>query len=82
MTEGSSADFFRYQQTTPDLLEVIQRNVDRNATQKASAQFNKAYNERSEDRHSKDLMEVDLHIHELTGRTGNLLPGIWCQIAE
>jgi hypothetical protein len=80
VTDGSSSDFFRYQQTTPDLLEVIQRNVDRNAAQKATAQFKKAYSERGEGPLTKDLMEVDLHIHELTERTGNLMPGEMVQL--
>lgn len=79
-TDGSSNDFFRYQQTTPDLLEVIQRNVDRNAAQKATAQFKKAYSERTDSSLSKDLLEVDLHIHELTEKTGHLQPGEMIQI--
>jgi len=80
ITNGNSTDFYRYQQTTPDLLEVIQRNVDSNAAYKANLQFKKAYSERGETHSSGDLMEVDLHIHELTDRRGNLLPGEMIQL--
>jgi len=79
-TDGSSNDYFRYQQTTPDLLEVIQRNVDRNAAYKASTQFKKAYSERNEKPLSKDVLDVDLHIHELTEKTGSMLPAEMIQI--
>ena len=56
-----------YRSSAPSSHEVLYRNVDQDSVKRAEQQFKGKYKEREEGnvRHRGDLVEVDLHIHEL-----------------
>lgn len=56
-----------YRNSAPSSHEVLYRNVDHESVKRAEQQFKGKYKDREEGniRHRGDLVEVDLHIHEL-----------------
>ena len=56
-----------YRSSAPSSHEVLYRNVDQDSVKRAEQQFKGKYKEREEGnvRHRGDVVEVDLHIHEL-----------------
>jgi hypothetical protein len=57
----------KYDTTQPDIVDVVERNIDRNFAAKAEKQFKLLYRnkEASSMKRRDEVMEVDLHIHEL-----------------
>ena len=59
-------EFDMYNSVQPDIMDVVERNLDKNVAQKANAQFKELYKNRDTNaRLRDDTMEVDLHIHQL-----------------
>jgi hypothetical protein len=55
-----------YNKVQPDIMDVVERNLDKNVAQKANAHFKALYkNKEQNTRHRDDTIEVDLHIHQL-----------------
>lgn len=63
------AEMYKYNQVTPDLPSLLERNIDKEAVRKANADFKQIYKSKSttssEIKGKGDWMEVDLHAHEL-----------------
>ena len=57
----------RYDTTQPDIVDVVERNIDRNFARKAAEQFKVLYKNKdaSNVKRKGEVMEIDLHIHEL-----------------
>jgi len=62
-----SAEIEQYNRVEPNMSEIIHRNIDSNAVEKAQRDFTLKYGRKKESkgRRRGDFMEVDLHIHEL-----------------
>ena len=71
-----------YDQVEPDINEIIHRNIDEKAVQKADKDFNVKYkNREATNMHRRgEHMEVDLHIHELVDNERGLGNGDKLQI--
>lgn len=71
-----SAELGRYHDVQPDIREVIERNIDKEATRRANEDFKKTYKGRSDSPAVRkgNLVEVDLHIHELLDRHEGMTP--------
>jgi DNA-nicking Smr family endonuclease len=67
---GMGDEYRTYTRLDPDQEEMLQRNVDPMAVKKAASDFKSRYKEMAaEPRFKKgDVVEVDLHIHELLDR--------------
>jgi hypothetical protein len=75
-------EFDKYERTAPDIMDVVERNIDQRVANKANAQF-KLYYKNKEAHHPKrrgEFMEVDLHIHELLERTHGMTNGEIVQV--
>jgi DNA-nicking Smr family endonuclease len=57
----------KYHATQPDIVDVVERNLDQNFAKKARDQFKLLYKNRDANnvKRKGEVMEVDLHIHEL-----------------
>jgi DNA-nicking Smr family endonuclease len=60
-------EYDRYQKTQPDIMDVVERNLDQNVAKKANDQFKLLYKNKDATSFQRkgEIMEVDLHIHEL-----------------
>jgi hypothetical protein len=60
-------EMHKYNQVTPDISSLLERNIDQEMVRKANADFKKIYKgkEGTEIKGKGDWMEVDLHAHEL-----------------
>lgn len=60
-------EYDKYERTQPDIMDVVERNLDQNIAKKAAAQFKVLYKNREATsvKRKGEIMEVDLHIHEL-----------------
>lgn len=61
------AELRKYDQVTPDIASLLERNIDQEMVRRANADFRSIYKEKqgSEIKGKGDWMEVDLHAHEL-----------------
>jgi DNA-nicking Smr family endonuclease len=57
----------KYDTTQPDIVDVVERNIDKNFAKKAQEQFKLLYKNKdaNSEKRKGEVMEVDLHIHEL-----------------
>lgn len=57
----------KYEKTQPDIMDVVERNLDKNIAQKANEKFKLLYKNKDATNVKRrgESMEVDLHIHEL-----------------
>jgi hypothetical protein len=60
-----------YDEVIPQISDVLDRNIDKDAVKRADKDFKSLYKNREESR-KKDWIEVDLHIHELVDRHENM----------
>jgi len=60
-------EYRNYEEVQPDMRDMIDRNMDQDSVRRAAADFKKIYKDRKDSVPIKkgNLMEVDLHIHEL-----------------
>lgn len=67
-------EFDKYQSTQPDIVDIIERNVDKNVAKKANDQFKLLYKNKDANniKRKGEVMEVDLHIHELLDKHENM----------
>lgn len=77
---GKEAD--AYFSREPDMREMLNRNVDPEQAKRANRQFKDKYKEREEGavRYRGDVVEVDLHIHELVESESGLDPSAMIEI--
>ncbi len=63
-------EYDKYEKTQPDIMDVIERNLDKNIAKKANAKFKLLYKNKDATnvKRKGETMEVDLHIHELLDR--------------
>lgn len=63
-------EFDKYESTQPDILDVVERNFDKNVAKKANDQFKLLYKNKDANNLNRkgEFMEVDLHIHELVDK--------------
>jgi Smr domain len=75
-------EYDKYETTQPDIIDVVERNLDPNVARKANAQFKLLYKnkEATNVRRKGESMEVDLHIHELLDKHNHLSNGEIVQI--
>lgn len=74
--ENSSAEAAAYRQREPNPSEVLIRNTDPNKLKQARKGFKEKYKEREDGpvRYKGDVVEVDLHVHELLDSQAGLSP--------
>ena len=67
LVEDREEEVEKYKLVDPDITEIIHRNIDSRAVEKAERDFNMKYNNRNATimKRKGEFMEVDLHIHEL-----------------
>jgi len=60
-------EYDKYETSQPDIMDVVERNLDKNVAKKANDQFKLLYKNKDANNIKKkgESMEVDLHIHEL-----------------
>ncbi|MFM7813088.1 MAG: Smr/MutS family protein [Flavobacteriales bacterium] len=70
-------EFEKYDRTAPDIMDVVERNIDQHVARKANEQFKQFYKNKDAPRPMRkgEMMEVDLHIHEIMDRHSNLTNG-------
>ncbi|MFM9984335.1 MAG: Smr/MutS family protein [Flavobacteriales bacterium] len=75
-------EYDKYETTQPDIIDVVERNLDPNVARKANAQFKLLYKnkEATNVRRKGESMEVDLHIHELLDKHNHLSNGEIVQV--
>ena len=75
-------EYDKYETTQPDIIDVVERNLDPNVARKANAQFKLLYKnkEATSMRRKGESMEVDLHIHELLDKHNHLSNGEIVQV--
>jgi hypothetical protein len=63
-----------YEQVSPSIQDVLERNIDKHLVKKAADDFKLIYKNKnaSSERRKGELLEVDLHIHELLDRTAGM----------
>jgi hypothetical protein len=74
VVENWNKEYDKYEKTQPDIIDVVERNLDRNVAKKANDQFKLIYKNKDATsiRRKGEYMEVDLHIHELVDRHENM----------
>ncbi len=67
-------EYDRYAKTQPDIMDVVERNLDQNVAKKANEQFKLLYKNKDANNVQRkgEAMEVDLHIHELLDTHNNM----------
>ncbi len=80
--EDKNAEYDAYDKVLPTNREILDRNMDSNAVAAATADFKHKYKNRdaTTERRRGELMEVDLHIHELVDSEAGLSNGEIVQI--
>jgi hypothetical protein len=75
-------EYDKYETTQPDIMDVVERNLDPQVARKANAQFKLLYKNKDATnvRRKGETMEVDLHIHELLDKHNHLSNGEIVQI--
>ncbi len=75
-------EYDKYQKTQPDIIDIVERNLDKNVQRKATEQFKVLYKNKdaTNTRRKGESMEVDLHIHELLDKHNHLSNGEIIQI--
>ncbi len=75
-------EYDKYLQTQPDIMDVVERNLDKHVARKANEQFRLLYKNKdaSSVKRKGELMEIDLHIHELLDRHEGMSNGEIIQI--
>jgi hypothetical protein len=75
-------EYDRYETTQPDIMDVVERNLDKNVAKKANEEFKVLYKNREANsvKRKGETMEVDLHIHELLDRHENMSNGEIIQV--
>jgi hypothetical protein len=70
VVDNWNKEYDKYDRTQPDIMDVVERNIDKNVAKKANDQFKLLYkNKDATNVHRKgEYMEVDLHIHELVDK--------------
>lgn len=60
----------KYDRAQPDIMDVVERNTDKNVAKKANDQFKLLYKNKDATnvKRKGEVMEVDLHIHELVDK--------------
>jgi len=71
---GSFEEHEAYSRISPEVSEIISRNIDKDTVKKAQDDFKEKYktHDTSFSKHKGERMEVDLHIHELVDSTTGL----------
>ncbi|MBL7942950.1 MAG: Smr/MutS family protein [Flavobacteriales bacterium] len=65
-----------YNEVLPDIQDMLDRNIDKELTRKADKEFRQKYKGKEGTmNHRSDVMEVDLHIHELVEDHGKMENG-------
>lgn len=77
LVDNRSKEYDKYAATQPDMLEVLERNIDQNIAKKASDQFKILYKNKEANnvKRKGESMEIDLHIHELLDRHETMTNG-------
>jgi hypothetical protein len=77
-----SKEYDKYESTQPDIIDIVERNIDKNVAKKANDQFKLLYKNREANnvKRKGETMEVDLHIHELMDKYDKLTNGEIVQI--
>ncbi len=67
-------EYDKYETTQPDIMDVIERNIDPKVAKKANEEFRLFYKNREANNVQRkgESMEVDLHIHELLDKHEHL----------
>ncbi|MFN0031774.1 MAG: Smr/MutS family protein [Flavobacteriales bacterium] len=75
-------EYDKYSASQPDIIDVVERNLDPDVQRKATEQFKVLYKNREATnvKRKGESMEVDLHIHELLERHNHLSNGEIIQI--
>jgi len=75
-------EYDKYEKTQPDIMDIVERNLDENIAKKANEQFKVLYKNRDATsiKRKGESMEVDLHIHELLDRHEGMSNGEIIQI--
>lgn len=80
--ENKDAEYDAYDKVLPTTREILDRNMDSNAVASATADFKHKYNnlDATNMKRRGEMMEVDLHIHELVDSDAALSNGEIVQI--
>lgn len=75
-------EYDKYERTQPDIMDIVERNIDQNIAKKAGEQFKLLYKNKDANnvRRKGETMEVDLHIHELLDKHENMSNGEIIQV--
>ncbi len=75
-------EFEKYERTQPDIIDIVERNLDKNVQRKATEQFNLLYKNKDATnvKRKGETMEVDLHIHELLDKHNHMSNGEIIQV--
>lgn len=75
-------EYDKYEKTQPDIMDVVERNIDKNVAKKANEQFKVLYKnkEATNVKRKGETMEVDLHIHELMDNHSGMSNGDIIQV--
>ncbi|HEY8404657.1 MAG TPA: hypothetical protein VIK71_08615, partial [Flavobacteriales bacterium] len=75
-------EYDKYERTQPDIMDVVERNLDKNIAKKANEKFKLVYKNKDATnvKRKGEYMEVDLHIHELVDKHEGLTNGEIVQI--
>jgi hypothetical protein len=75
-------EYDRYESTQPDIMDVVERNIDHQVAKKANENFKLYYKNKDATnvKRKGETMEVDLHIHELLDRHESMSNGEIVQV--
>jgi DNA-nicking Smr family endonuclease len=67
-------EYNKYERTQPDIMDVVERNIDKNVAKKANDKFKLIYKNKDATnvKRKGEYMEVDLHIHELVDKQSGM----------
>lgn len=82
LIEDPSKEAQAYQSKSPNMHEMLYRDVNEADAKKAQRNFKNKYDDRKSDqmRYKGEVVEVDLHIHELVSTEAGLDPGAMLDI--
>ena len=74
LVENWTKEYEKYEKTQPDIMDVVERNLDQNIAKKANDKFKLLYKNKDATNVQRkgEYLEVDLHIHELVDRHENM----------
>ncbi len=75
-------EYDKYESTQPEIIDIVERNLDKNVQHKATEQFKILYKnkEATNVKRKGESMEIDLHIHELLDKHNHMSNGEIIQI--